>query len=139
MLLLPRGDDASSLAIAQSLAMAVGFVVLIGFAQANAPQWPRLRDLALTSLRLRRHGGAGRAACARCTPGLGLIAAQMALAGGFYAWSSRPSTSPACAAHLSKKQGRSWPGSAERVVYSSFFYHYDLANQNNKQIFSVKF
>ncbi len=43
--LLPRSGDASSLAMSQSLALAVGMVALIVFAQANAPQWPRGRDL----------------------------------------------------------------------------------------------
>ncbi len=84
ILILPRGDDASSLAIAQSLALAVGFVTLITFARATSPQWPRLRDLALTA-----------AACAGMvaldaplrawSPGLGLMLVQIALGGGFYA------------------------------------------------------
>ncbi len=81
--LLPRGGDASSLAMAQSLAMAFGLVVLIGFAQANAPQWPRFRDIALSIL-----GCLGMAALAAplrsLQPGLALMATQMVLAGSFY-------------------------------------------------------
>jgi len=82
-LLLPRGPDASSLAIAQSMAFAVGLVVLIGFARATRPQWPRFRDLALTALAC-----AGMAALAGPlrdrNPGLVLILVQMGLAGAFY-------------------------------------------------------
>jgi O-antigen/teichoic acid export membrane protein len=81
--LLPRSADASSLAMAQSLAMAVGLVTLIGFAQLNAPQWPRFRDLALTVL-----GCLGMAALAgplrSLRPGLALMATQIVLGGGFY-------------------------------------------------------
>ena len=46
MLVLPRGDDASSLAIAQSVAYCAALVALIGFAAFSNPQWPSLRDLA---------------------------------------------------------------------------------------------
>ncbi|MCI4677546.1 lipopolysaccharide biosynthesis protein [Rhodoblastus acidophilus] len=83
ILVLPRGSDASSLALAQSLAFAVGLVVLIGFAQANAPQWPRVRDLALTLVAC-----AGMAALAgpmrSLRPGLLLMLTQMFFAGSFY-------------------------------------------------------
>jgi O-antigen/teichoic acid export membrane protein len=83
-LALPRGTDASSLAIAQSLSFAVGLVVLIGFAQANAPQWPRARDLALTVV-----GCAGMAALnfplRAAAPGLAPMLLQIVLGGGFYA------------------------------------------------------
>ena len=82
--MLPRGDDASSLAIAQSLALASGFVDAGRIRPGQAPQWPRLRDLVLTIL-----GCAGMAALAGPTrswaPGLALMLAQIALAGGFYA------------------------------------------------------
>ncbi len=82
-LLLPRGSDASSLAIAQSMAFAVGLVVLLGFAQASRPQWPRFRDLALTTLAC-----AGMAALAGPlrdrSPGLVLMLSQMLLAGSLY-------------------------------------------------------
>jgi hypothetical protein len=82
-LALPRGDDASSLAIAQSLSFAVGLVVLIGFAQFHAPQWPRARDLALTAL-----GCAGMAALnvplRGFAPGLAILLLQIALGVGFY-------------------------------------------------------
>jgi O-antigen/teichoic acid export membrane protein len=84
ILALPRGDDASSLALAQSLALLVGFFALILFARANAPQWPRFRDLGLTAL-----GCAGMAALdaplRNLAPGLLLLLAQIALGGGFYA------------------------------------------------------
>ena len=57
--------------------------MLIGFAQANAPQWPRFRDIALSVI-----GCAGMAALAAplrsLRPGLALMAVQMALAGSFY-------------------------------------------------------
>ena len=81
--LLPRSADASSLAIAQSLAMTLGFLVLIAFAQAIRPQWPPVRDLAWTVV-----AAAGMAALAGpwrdAHPGLLQMLAQMALAGGFY-------------------------------------------------------
>ncbi|HUO54317.1 MAG TPA: lipopolysaccharide biosynthesis protein [Rhodoblastus sp.] len=84
VMILPRGADASTLAIAQSLAFAVGLVTLIGFASANAPQWPRWRDLALTFV-----GCAGMAALAgpmrALHPGLALMLTQMFFAGAFYA------------------------------------------------------
>jgi O-antigen/teichoic acid export membrane protein len=84
VMVLPRGDDASSLAIAQSLAMGVGFVTLAGFAQATRPQWPRFRDIALTSL-----ASLGMAALAgplrEKAPGVGLMLAQVTIGGGFYA------------------------------------------------------
>ncbi len=83
ILTLPRGDDASSLAVAQSLALGVGLIVLIGFASANAPKWPRLRDLALTlvaCLGMAALGGSLRA----LRPGFALMLTQMSLAGAFY-------------------------------------------------------
>ena len=83
ILALPRGSDASSLAIAQSLSFALGLVVLIGFAQANAPQWPRVRDIVLTLIAC-----LGMAALAgplrSLRPGFGLMATQIVLAGSFY-------------------------------------------------------
>jgi O-antigen/teichoic acid export membrane protein len=83
-LLLPRGDDASSLAVAQSLAMGVGLVALLGFAQLNAPQWPRVRDIALSIA-----GCALMAALAAplraCPPGFGLMLGQITLGGASYA------------------------------------------------------
>jgi O-antigen/teichoic acid export membrane protein len=42
---LPGSDGASRLAIAQAGAMVVALVVLVGFATAAKPQWPRVRDL----------------------------------------------------------------------------------------------
>ena len=44
--ILPRGADASSLAIAQSGAYLAAMVALIGFATASRPRWPALRDFA---------------------------------------------------------------------------------------------
>jgi O-antigen/teichoic acid export membrane protein len=83
ILVLPRGSDASSLAIAQSLAFAVGLVTLIVFASFNAPKWPRARDLALTVI-----GCAGMVALAgpmrSLRPGLVLMLTQMFFAGAFY-------------------------------------------------------
>lgn len=83
VLALPRGTDASSLAVAQSLSFAVGLVVLVGFARANAPQWPRWRDLVLTAL-----ASGGMAALAgplrSSAPGLALMTIQIVLGGGFY-------------------------------------------------------
>jgi O-antigen/teichoic acid export membrane protein len=80
---LPRGSDASSLAIAQSLAFGVGLLTLLAFASANQPQWPRFRDLALTVV-----GCAGMAALAgpmrALRPGLALMLTQMFFAGTFY-------------------------------------------------------
>lgn len=83
ILVLPRGSDASSLAIAQSLAFGVGLVTLIVFASFNTPKWPRWRDLALTLV-----GCAGMAALAgpmrSLRPGLALMLTQMFFAGAFY-------------------------------------------------------
>jgi O-antigen/teichoic acid export membrane protein len=84
ILVLPRGDDASSLAISQSLALAVGMVVLIGFAQASAPQWPRVRDLALTALGCVGMAGLGVPLRA-LPPGFVVMLAQIALCGSLYA------------------------------------------------------
>jgi O-antigen/teichoic acid export membrane protein len=82
-LALPRADDASSLAIAQSVAMAAGFVALLGFAQANRFKWPPLRDLAWTLVATL--GMVGLAGPWRnYHPGLLQMAGQMVAAGGFY-------------------------------------------------------
>jgi len=82
-LLLPKAGDASSLALAQSLAMALGFAALIVFAQASRPQWPRARDLVWTVIAV-----LGMAALAGpwrdWRPGLLQMIGQMAVAGGFY-------------------------------------------------------
>jgi len=82
-LLLPKTGDASSLALAQSLAMALGFVTLVGFARTNRAQWPGTRDLIWTLTAV-----AGMAALAGpwrdAHPGLLQMIAQMTLAGGFY-------------------------------------------------------
>ncbi len=83
VLVLPRGSDASSLAVAQSLAFGVGLVTLIVFASFNAAKWPRPRDLALTLV-----GCAGMAALAgpmrSLRPGVVLMLTQMFFAGAFY-------------------------------------------------------
>jgi len=83
-LALPKTDDASSLALAQSLAMALGLITLIVFAQANQPQWPPARDLFWSIF-----ASAGMAALAGpwrdAHPGLLQMLAQMAVAGAFYA------------------------------------------------------
>ena len=47
---LPRGADASSLAIAQSGAYVAAMVALIGFALASRPRWPGLRDMGAIAL-----------------------------------------------------------------------------------------
>ena len=47
---LPRGSDASSLAIAQSGAYIAALAALIGFALASRPRWPSLRDMASITL-----------------------------------------------------------------------------------------
>jgi O-antigen/teichoic acid export membrane protein len=44
-LLLPRGADASSLALAQCGAYVVALAALVAFAARTAPQWPRPRDM----------------------------------------------------------------------------------------------
>jgi O-antigen/teichoic acid export membrane protein len=46
--LLPRSEDASSLAIAQAGAFLAALLALIVFASFTKPQWPRARDLAAT-------------------------------------------------------------------------------------------
>ena len=48
--ILPRGADASSLAIAQSGAYVAAMVALIGFALASRPRWPGLRDMGAIAL-----------------------------------------------------------------------------------------
>lgn len=48
--ILPRGTDASSLAIAQAGAFAAALITLIVFACASKPQWPSVRDLTTTAL-----------------------------------------------------------------------------------------
>lgn len=83
-LALPRAEDASSLALAQSLAMALGLLTLLVFAQANRPQWPPARDLfwsVLASVGMAALAGPFRSA----HPGLLQMIAQMAIAGGVYA------------------------------------------------------
>jgi O-antigen/teichoic acid export membrane protein len=50
VLVLPKRADASSLAIAQTGAYAAALAVLVFVASFTKPQWPRLRDLALTAL-----------------------------------------------------------------------------------------
>ena len=48
--ILPRTDDASSLAIAQSGAFAIAMAALIAIASLSKPIWPRFRDLVATVL-----------------------------------------------------------------------------------------
>jgi O-antigen/teichoic acid export membrane protein len=48
LLLLPRDDGASRLAIAQAGAMLIALIVLIGFASRAWRRWPRARDIAVT-------------------------------------------------------------------------------------------
>ena len=50
LLVLPAADDASSYALAQSCALAVGLLALLLFASRLDPVWPRFRDLALPVL-----------------------------------------------------------------------------------------
>jgi O-antigen/teichoic acid export membrane protein len=50
LLALPRGHDASSLAIAQSGAYFIAFLVLTATANLSKPVWPRLRDLIAVAL-----------------------------------------------------------------------------------------
>ena len=45
ILVLPRGADASSFAVAQAAAVAAGLVALIVIALPSRPRWPRARDL----------------------------------------------------------------------------------------------
>jgi O-antigen/teichoic acid export membrane protein len=44
-LALPRGADASSLALAQCGSYIIALAALVAFAARTAPQWPRLRDM----------------------------------------------------------------------------------------------
>ena len=50
LLALPRTQDASSLAIAQSAAFAIAMVALIAIACLSKPIWPKFRDMAATAL-----------------------------------------------------------------------------------------
>jgi O-antigen/teichoic acid export membrane protein len=50
LLILPRSSDASTLAVAQTLAYVSAFVVLIFFASLAKPQWPSLKDILATVL-----------------------------------------------------------------------------------------
>jgi O-antigen/teichoic acid export membrane protein len=80
---LLRDEGVSGLAKAQSLAFAAGLASLILFAMASRPQWPRLRDLALTLVAA--GGMAALAAPLRSLePGLPLMLTQIVLAGSFY-------------------------------------------------------
>jgi len=47
---LPRGADASSLAIAQSGAYCAAMIALIGFAFASRPRWPSFREMGAIAL-----------------------------------------------------------------------------------------
>jgi O-antigen/teichoic acid export membrane protein len=49
-LALPRGNDASSLAISQAAALVAALVALIGFSTRSKPKWPHMRDLATIAL-----------------------------------------------------------------------------------------
>jgi O-antigen/teichoic acid export membrane protein len=48
--LLPHGSDATSLAIAQTAAMAGALIALLCFALFTRPRWPRGRDLAIAAV-----------------------------------------------------------------------------------------
>jgi O-antigen/teichoic acid export membrane protein len=50
LLVLPRGEDAESFAIAQTCAYAAAFLALIFVASFSKPQWPSLRDIVATIL-----------------------------------------------------------------------------------------
>ena len=50
LLALPKSQDASSLAVAQSGAFALAFFTLVGLACWSKPVWPKLRDLVATVL-----------------------------------------------------------------------------------------
>lgn len=50
LMLLPAANDASSYAMAQSAALAVGLLALLLFASRLDPVWPRFRDVALPVL-----------------------------------------------------------------------------------------
>ena len=50
LLALPKSQDASSLAIAQSGAFALAFFTLVALACWSKPVWPKLRDLVATAL-----------------------------------------------------------------------------------------
>ncbi|MFO1114998.1 MAG: oligosaccharide flippase family protein [Beijerinckiaceae bacterium] len=81
--LLPRGTDASSLAVAQSAAYLAALLALIAFAAPSRPRWPSLGDLARIAVAL----------AAMClvlwpmrawTPGFGALAAQVIAGAGVY-------------------------------------------------------
>ncbi len=80
---LPRGDGASSLAIAQAGAMLASLVALIGFATAAKPKWPRARDIGAIIL-----GNAAMAAALlplrAGEPGLATLAVQIAAGAAVY-------------------------------------------------------
>lgn len=81
--LLPRGTDASSLAVAQSAAYLAALVALVVFAAPSRPRWPSLSDLARIALAL-------AAMCAALwpmrdwTPGFGALAVQVLTGAGVY-------------------------------------------------------
>ena len=81
--LLPRGQDASSLAIAQSAAYFAAMIALIGFATVSRPRWPSLRDIASICVAL-----AGMVAVVwpmrAWTPGVLSLAAQVIAGAGVY-------------------------------------------------------
>ncbi len=81
--LLPRGTDASSLAVAQSAAYLAALLALIAFAAPSRPRWPSLGDFA-------RIGVALAAMCLVLwpmrdwTPGFGVLAVQIVAGAGVY-------------------------------------------------------
>jgi O-antigen/teichoic acid export membrane protein len=85
LLILPRDGGAARLAIAQSGAMLLALIVLIGFASRAWRRWPRTRDLAVIVL-----GNAVMSALVlplrEQDPGLATLALQVAAGAAIYAF-----------------------------------------------------
>ena len=83
LVLLPRTDDASRLAIAQSGAFACAMVTLVVIAGVSKPVWPRARDLAATVLATLAMAAALLPLRMRA-PGIFVLAAQVVAGIGVY-------------------------------------------------------
>ncbi len=84
MFLLPRGADASGLAVAQSVAYIAALVALTAFATASRPRWPSLSDLARIAAALSAMIGV-LLPMRGWTPGFLALAMQIVVGAGVYA------------------------------------------------------
>ncbi|MBV9703798.1 MAG: lipopolysaccharide biosynthesis protein, partial [Methylobacteriaceae bacterium] len=81
ILVLPRGNDASSLAIAQAAALIAGSTALLAIAAASRPVWPKLRDVLVTLVSTATMAGL-LLPFRSMTPGLGTLSIEIAVGVG---------------------------------------------------------